>query len=133
MKFLCVLLLFISSGVFAQSGYYFFASHGSLKDTNQPGTQVYVSYEFYADSKPICPMIYLFLDLNFPHFDYYLGPGSGCILAGPFTTKEEAKKARNHHTSSLRNWQNSNYRVSNIIYKENKKDAETSSSGRRYD
>lgn len=133
MKFLCVLLLFISSGVFAQSGYYYFASHGSLKDTNQPRTQVYVSYVFYADNSPVCTEVYLFFDVNLPQFDYYLRPGSGCNLKGPFATQEEAEKARDRHADRLRNWQHQNYRVNNIIYKVNKKDDETSSSGSRPD
>ena len=118
MKFLCALLLFVSSSVFAQSGYYYFTSLGNVREGSQQIRQVYVSYEFYADSKPICPMIYLFLDLNFPNFDYILVNGSGCILAGPFTTQEEAKKARERVVSNHRNFNARNRRVTNIIYKE---------------
>lgn len=130
MKFLSVLLLFISSGVFAQSGYYYFASHGRLEGSSKSGTQAYVSYAFYAESSPVCIDVYLFFDTNYPQFDYYLRNGSGCTIKGPFSTKEEAKKARERHADRLRNGQNSNYSVWNIIYKENSRDGDASSGSR---
>jgi hypothetical protein len=119
MKILSVLLLFASSPVFAQSGYYYFASSGEMEE-GQRGMQIYVSYEFYAQSKPACTQIYAFLDLNYPLFDYILRNGSGCDLKGPFATQEEAKKARDRHADRLRNGTNTRRRVTNIIYEERK-------------
>lgn len=113
-----ILLMFVSTYSFSQSGYYYFTSIGKVREGSQPKRQVYVSYEFYSDIKPICPTIYLFLDQNFPHFDYSQAPGNGCVLAGPFTTQEEAKKARERHADRFRNYAPTSPRITDVIYKE---------------
>ena len=113
MKVLILLLLLVSFDTFSQSGYYYFGSLGKMVESTTSRNQMLVSYEFYADTEPACPIIYNFLDVNYPLFDYIINSESGCIIEGPFATKEEAMKARKKHIGRMR--VNQSYMITNTI------------------